>query len=84
MIDQIGVKGSNRFTYNLAPPNKDALVPSVRPVTYIKRYDVMAALLGDQVLPIDILTPETKAQLGIRGYTKQLVLSYLQHKLAIH
>ncbi|CAF3933676.1 unnamed protein product, partial [Rotaria sp. Silwood1] len=68
-------------TYNLAPPNKDALVPSVRPVTYIKRYDVMAALLGDQVLPIDILTPETKAQLGIRGYTKQLVLSYLQHNI---
>ena len=81
-IDQTGVKGSDRSRYSLAPPGHRALVSVDRPASYTKRYDIMGALLGDQQLPIDILTPHDKAQQHIRGYTKELLLSYFTTKLA--
>ena len=81
-IDQTGVKGSDRSHYSLAPPGHRALVSVDRPASYTQRYDIMGALLGDQQLPIDILTPRDKAQQHIRGYTKELLLSYFTNKLA--
>ena len=83
-IDQTGVKDSDRSGYSLAPPGLRALVSIDRPASYTHRYDVMGALLGDQQLPIDILTPTTKAQQHIKGYTKELLLSYFSTKLAPH
>ena len=59
--------------YSLAPPGVNAQVHIQRPPTYTQRYDVMGALLGDRLLPVDILTPYKKGQLHIRGYTKELL-----------
>ena len=81
-IDQTGIKGSMRSRYSLAPPGVNAQVHIQRPPTYTQRYDVMGALLGDRLLPVDILTPYKKGQLHIRGYTKELLLSYFRTKVA--
>ena len=81
-IDQTGVKGSMRSRYSLAPPGVNAQVHIQRPPSYTKRYDVMGALLGDRLLPVDILTPHNKAQQHIRGYTKELLLSYFTNTVA--
>ena len=62
-IDQTGIKGSMRSRYSLAPPGVNAQVHIQRPPTYTQRYDVMGALLGDRLLPVDILTPSLKASI---------------------
>jgi hypothetical protein len=82
-MDQTGVKGSDRSHYSLAPSGEPAVVSVDRPPSYTQRYDIMGALLSDQQLPIDILTPHDKAQQHIRGYTKELLLSYFTNKLAL-
>ena len=82
VMDQTGIKATQRAGYTLAP---SGVVPRVRTTavpTYTPRFDVMGALLSDQVLPVDVLTPARKRTLGIKGYTKRLVLDYLRTKLA--
>ena len=81
-IDQTGVKGTDHSHYSLAPEGQPAIVSVPRPPSYTQRYDITGALLADQQLPIHILTPHAKAQEHIRGYTKQILLSYFTNQLA--
>ena len=77
VIDQTGVKGSLCANYSLAPSKRIHKTP-----TYSLRYDVMGSLLVDHAFPVNILTPADKTESDIRGYTKELLLSYFTNIVA--
>ena len=73
VMDQTGIKTTQNSGYTLAPSNVQPRVSLKSAPSYTPRFDVMSALLCDQVLPVDVLTPDKKRKMGIKGYTKELV-----------
>lgn len=81
-VDQTNINEAARPIYGLSPKGKKAPVSSRSAPRYSPRIDVMSACVGDQVLDIDILTPEQRRRDGVKGYTKKYVLTWLREKLA--
>jgi hypothetical protein len=81
-IDQTGINLAARALYGLAPKGKKSYVKSAKPVKYSERYDVMGVINGDGVLAQDILSPEQRKRAGVRGYTKHIILQWMQRTLS--
>lgn len=81
-VDQTNTNESYRRGYGLAPKGKKAKVSTRKPSRYTPRVDVMGACVGNRVLDLDVLTPEDRRRAGVKGYTKQRVLSWFRHTLA--
>jgi hypothetical protein len=81
-IDQTGVKESLRSLYSLAPSNTPARIRIRKSASYSPRFDVCGAILGDRTLPAEVLTPAYRKEHGVGGYTKPLLLEFLEQKVA--
>ena len=81
-VDQTNVNESYRRGYGLAPKGKKAKVSSRTASRYTPRVDVMGACVGDRVLDLDVLTPQQRRAAGVKGYTKERVLSWFRQTLA--
>lgn len=81
-LDETSLDTSECVTSTLALPgdNGDVLVEDSSNVA--ARYDMIACVNGDRVFPPIIYTPKDRAEAGVKGINKKMLVKYIQDILA--
>jgi hypothetical protein len=81
-VDQSAVYMGALPLRSIVPRGSSALVMSSSPTLFPPRFDIMGAVSYDSVLPVQVMSPEQRRSLGVKGWRKQMVLDWLRESLA--
>lgn len=81
-LDETYIRVSEAPTSTLVLPGQDACVVVEDTSAYAARYDMIACCNGERVFPPMIFTPKERADAGVRGINKKMLVKYIQDILA--
>lgn len=81
-IDETALRISDGGTCTLVVPGKQPLIVVNDSTRYAARFDMIASVCYDRVLPPMILSPYERKQRNVDGFTKEIILEYISSMLA--
>jgi hypothetical protein len=81
-IDETHVRFSDAPNTTLVAPGEKQFVVASDTSHYAARYDMIAGVIGDRVLPPIIFSPNDRKGLGVHGITEQMLIDYIEDILA--
>lgn len=81
-LDETAMRLNAAPTSTLVLPGEDAYVIAEDTTSYAKRFDMIACVNGDQVFPPIIFSPQERAEAGVKGINKKMLVKYIQEILA--
>ncbi len=81
-LDETALRLNEAPTSTLVAPNQTQYVVVEDNTAYSKRWDMIACCSGTQVFPPIIYTPKDRADAGVKGINKKMLIKYIQDILA--
>jgi hypothetical protein len=81
-LDETALRLSEAPTHTLVLPGEQPYVIAEETSSYSLRYDMIAACVGDQVLPPKIFSPAERAGADVRGINREMLLQFIDDILA--
>lgn len=81
-LDETAMRLNAAPTSTLVLPGEDAYVIAEDTTSYAKRFDMIACINGSKVFPPMIFSPQERADAGVKGINKKMLVKYIQDILA--
>lgn len=81
-LDETALRLNEAPTSTLVLPGEDAYVIVEDTSTYAARFDMIACCNGSRVFPPIIFSPKERADAGVKGVNKKMLVKYIQEILA--
>jgi hypothetical protein len=72
-IDEVGIKLNESEEFTLVFPGEESYLEVTDTTSYAARYDMIAFINGESVLPPVIFTPKDRRDIGVDGITKKML-----------
>ena len=81
-VDEVGVKLNETEGFTLVFPGEEGYLEATDTTSYAARYDMIAFITGEKVLPPFIITPEDRKRYGVSGITKKILHTAIEKLFA--
>lgn len=81
-LDETALRLSEAPTHTIVAPGEQAFVLATETSAYSKRFDMIAACVGDQVLLPKIFTPAERRGADVRGINRAMLLQFIDDVFA--
>jgi hypothetical protein len=81
-LDETHIKINEAPCTTLVAPKQKQFVLVEDTTSYAARYDMIAAVVGDQVLPPMIYSPQDRASRGVQGIQAKMLIEFIEDVLA--
>lgn len=81
-LDETALRLSEAATHSLVLPGESAFVEATETSSYSKRYDMIAACVGDRVLLPKIFTPRERSDASVRGINGEMLQQFIDDVFA--
>jgi hypothetical protein len=82
VLDEVSMRTNEAPLTTLVANNHQPIIEVADNTTYAHRYDMIAAISPNGVLPCIIYSPADRAELGVKGITTEMLLQFISSILA--